>query len=199
MAPIKSLLTTFALASSAVCDFTFGSISGLQVSGDYEHPDQQALNGHWILGVDGESYSQSDFCDGGIGLTGNDNDGNPLDDAWTKVVSNPDEPPNYCDKPIPGLDTRYVIRQTGTGANGDCGGASVTGDYYPGKSVGSIVDKIYAPYGEAASCYYDYNCKYCANTGSQYARAIFTCVGGVGGSYNSGIKGVSSDELDSDC
>ena len=192
-------LALAALSSTALADFTFGTWSGEQAGGTWQDPEQMPVAGHIILGVDGETYSQSDFCSAGTGLAGNDEDGNPLDKAWTEINLDSSDPPNFCDKPIPGLPTNYVIRLTGTGANGDCGEGSVTGDREADGSVGSVVDLIAAPDGELASCYYDVNCQHCANTGSQYAQAIFTCLGSVGGTYNSGIKGVNTNEAVSDC
>lgn len=199
MPSITTILTTLAISSSAMADFTFGTIAGEQLAGDFAHPSLDSISGHFIFGVDGADYSQADFC-GSIGLAGNDVDGNPLNEAWTKITLDSSEAPSFCDIPIPGLKTTVRISNAAGVGGGDCGVGLVDGNYSPGDAVGALIDTVTSPDFAIGNCYYDYNCKYCANTGSQYAEAGFTCLsGGNGGVYGSPLEGINSDTAESDC
>lgn len=180
-------------ASATLADFTFGTISGLQLSGDFNHPSLDTISGHFLYGASGEDYSQADFCNS-IGLA------TDVDPVWEEINLDASDPPNYCDKPIPGLPDTVRISNAASVGGGDCGEGSVTGDAEVGGIVGSLIDTVASPDVAIGSCYHDFNCKYCATTGSQYASAVFTCLsGGQGGDYGSGIDGVNTDKADSDC
>lgn len=195
----KLAFAALAAASTGLADFTFGSIAGEQLAGDFNHPSLDTINGHFIVGEGGD-YSQANFCDAGIGISGNDADGNPLDPAWTNIDLDISDPPTYCDKPIPGLPTTVRISNAADVGGGDCGAAAVAGGVEAGGVVGALIDTVTSPNVAIGNCYYDFNCKYCANTGSQYASAVFTClIGSQGGLYGSGIEGVNSDDSTSDC
>lgn len=149
------LLALAASAAPALADFTYGTIAGEQLSGDFAHPSLDAINGHWILGVDGSDYSQADFCEAGIGLSGDDQDGNPLDPAWTNIDLDASDPPTYCNIPIPGLSTDVVISNDPAVGGGDCGAGAVAGGVEAGDVVGALISVTDGPIGALGNCYYD--------------------------------------------
>lgn len=191
----KVLLPTLAMTSFGLADFTFGAIQGLQVDGGGTNPALTQITGTWILGD--EDYSQADFCNAGIGLV---TDGDSVWESFYELI-NPDEPPNFCDKTIPGLDPNLRISNAAAVGGGDCGAALATGELSDlGIQLGAVVNIVTSPYAAVGKCYYDTNCKLCVNAGSQVAKGLFTCLGGsFGAVYGTGLEGVNTDQPTNDC